>query len=377
MKKILFISHDASRTGAPILLLNLMKWLKDNKSEAYDLTLLLVEGGVLKKDFSKLVKIIDFNKKYEYPIKKLNNVLNRLNKKKSLRQILNTNYDLIFSNTIVNGKVLEKLHKNSSPIITYVHELDYSIDLFLKRGSVQGTLKLTDFFLCGSKLVQENLVARHNIKEMSTKVIHSFIDYNYNVKNIEVSDKLRNELNIPNDALVVGMAGSFIWRKGPDLFVDTAVNLSTENIFFLWIGANNQNEINKVNYDLTKSNSKTKIIFIPPTPDYSKYFNLIDVFFLSSREDPYPLVMIDATSYGIPVICFKNAGGTQEFIDDRTGFVVPFADVNSAADKISYYNNNRNVLIKNEAYIKEKSSIFHKVENNARLVVATIDKVIK
>ena len=47
--KVLFVSHDASRTGAPILLLNFLKWLKENTEISF--ITLLKQGGVLEPEF--------------------------------------------------------------------------------------------------------------------------------------------------------------------------------------------------------------------------------------------------------------------------------------------------------------------------------------
>jgi glycosyltransferase involved in cell wall biosynthesis len=51
------------------------------------------------------------------------------------------------------------------------------------------------------------------------------------------------------------------------------------------------------------------------------YYCAMDVFALTSREDPFPLVMLEAGSLGIPVVCFAGSGGTQEFVQDDAGLI--------------------------------------------------------
>jgi len=48
-KKVLFIGHDASRTGAPLLLLELIKWLTSNSSVKP--SVLLKQGGELEAEY--------------------------------------------------------------------------------------------------------------------------------------------------------------------------------------------------------------------------------------------------------------------------------------------------------------------------------------
>ncbi len=51
--KVLFITHDASRSGAPMVLLHLMRWLKANQPEiTFDI--LFVKRGVMERDFKAL-----------------------------------------------------------------------------------------------------------------------------------------------------------------------------------------------------------------------------------------------------------------------------------------------------------------------------------
>ena len=64
------------------------------------------------------------------------------------------------------------------------------------------------------------------------------------------------------------------------------------------------------------------------------YFAGLDAFALVSREDPFPLVCLEAALLEKPILCFAGAGGTPELIEDDSGFVVPYLDLNAMADKL-------------------------------------------
>ena len=377
MKNILFITNDGSRTGAPILLFNLIKWFVENKSDTYKITLLAVKGGPLINDFKKIVDVKLFNNKSDTKFKLLNSVLNKTNNRKVKFELKQTKWDLIFSNTIVNGKQIEFLKTASVPVVSYIHELEYSINSYMKAGVVQGTLLHSDFFICGSHMVKNNLINNHKIEPVKTSVVNSFADLKGNDKNLKISENIKKELSIPTDALVVGMMGKLNWRKGADFFAKTACRLASKNIVFLWVGASNQSLIDMLNYDLEKSDNDIKLKLLPPTPEFYKYFNVMDLFFLSSREDPYPMVFIEAASYGIPILCFENAGGAQEFVDDKVGEVIPYGDIEAAANRIQYFYDHRDLLDTNTNYIKEKSITSHDVAINAPHIVNVIEKLIK
>ena len=57
--RILFISHDASRTGAPIVLLNLINWI--NKNTSKEIIILLKDTGPLLKEFQKIAPTFIWN----------------------------------------------------------------------------------------------------------------------------------------------------------------------------------------------------------------------------------------------------------------------------------------------------------------------------
>jgi len=133
--KILFISHDATRTGAPMLLLNLVKWLSENKDLDYRITILLRKGGPLITEFEKYGTVIFFNKTCPVRLYLLRSYLINRYQKKIISELKASSWDLIFSNTIVNGQLLELLANSQAPIVSYIHELEFSIkEIFTTRS---------------------------------------------------------------------------------------------------------------------------------------------------------------------------------------------------------------------------------------------------
>ena len=58
----------------------------------------------------------------------------------------------------------------------------------------------------------------------------------------------------------------------------------------------------------------------------------MNVFLMTSREDPFPLVNLEAAINKVPIICFENSGGSSEIVDESSGFVVPFCDTQKMSD---------------------------------------------
>jgi hypothetical protein len=71
--------------------------------------------------------------------------------------------------------------------------------------------------------------------------------------------------------------------------------------------------------------------------DFSEVCKLADIFFLSSRLDPLPIVAQTALAHGIPVVCFEKTTGLCEYLStDQTSLfcVSPYLDIETASGKL-------------------------------------------
>ena len=88
-------------------------------------------------------------------------------------------------------------------------------------------------------------------------------------------------------------------------------------------------------YDAKKLGIDQDINWINPTSDAVEIINACDVFLVSSREDPFPLVVLEAALCEKPILGFEKTGGVDEFIDDNCGYKVSYLDIYKMAEVIS------------------------------------------
>jgi glycosyltransferase involved in cell wall biosynthesis len=88
-----------------------------------------------------------------------------------------------------------------------------------------------------------------------------------------------------------------------------------------------------LDYELPRLELKN-IIFTGQVSNPADYLNQISVFALTSREDPFPLVALEAAALSKPIICFNESGGMVEFVNNGAGIVVPYIDVKQMGDSI-------------------------------------------
>jgi len=340
-KKILFISHSAGRTGAPIVLLHFLKWLKLNSSLKFEI--LLKDDGILKSDFGKLAPTKVFKPNmpllsssnipslWATPIRFISNVLI----KQYIQKYKISQIGMIYCNTITNGDVLSCLAKLNCPVICHVHELEYWIH---KSGlkNFEQIKQYTTRYIAVSDIVKQNLVLNHDIPADKVDVVHAFISFPDRTSNLK---NVRDSLKIPKNSIIIGGSGAEIWRKGKDLFIQLAINVFNKcndlPIYFVWIGGSKEgSEIYQLQHDISQAKRTDRIFLVPEVSNPMDYFAAFDIFAMVSREDPFPLVNLEAASLGKPIICFENAGGSPEFVENDAGFVVPYLDLDAMADKV-------------------------------------------
>ena len=84
-----------------------------------------------------------------------------------------------------------------------------------------------------------------------------------------------------------------------------------------------------------------------------------------SREDPYPLVCLEAASVGKPIICFADAGGMPEFVEEDCGFVVPYLDIDGFAARVIELSSSPDLLTRMSANAFRKVRERHDIERSA------------
>lgn len=118
---------------------------------------------------------------------------------------------------------------------------------------------------------------------------------------------------------VWAMVGNINLRKGVDIFLRISMAFPDDD--FLWIGEN-PTGLKYFYEEFLKANRISNVKFTGFQEEkYFEYLNKIDAFLLTSREDPFPLAMIEAATFGKPIIAF-NSGGVSEFVIPGMGEII-------------------------------------------------------
>lgn len=346
-QKILFVSHKANRGGAPVVLLGIIKEFR--RQSSLPVKILLMDDGPLVEEFRKLaptwvwtprrIRIpgLSYQNLFVVFLSRLTTIWNGLWILFSIRKTT-----LVFSNTIANGHIHLKLLFLKAKFITYVHELGITIRAVTNEKTLQTVLQKSDYFLACSLEVKNNLVNALGVAPERIEVLYSTIPDDYRNKK-DFLDKVsayKKAEGIPEGSLVIGAVGENEWRKGFDLFAPL-IRLyfhlyPASNAHFVWMGIKKERPSYLDDmHDFAKSGIVERTHFIFHSGDFLQNMAAFDLHLLLSREDPFPLVVLETGRMGIPTICFQDSGGAPEFIGQDAGLCVPYGDLYAMAAAIN------------------------------------------
>lgn len=317
----IFISHDASATGAPISLLSQCRAYKEVYGD--DIVIVLFAGGALLDEFKSVGTTICFEQNLSSIV--VNEEVNTV-----FAKLKELGYSNCIANTVISGALSEVLNANYIETIYQLHELP---GLIRSAGYVEyakNIAKSNSYIVCAANYVAEKFIETFGAAEDSICVIPQGVQASmlYDGTKEEAKAKLLAKLQLPysDDIKIVLGAGVAHKRKGTDLFFRVTERLHEmgdgDNIHFLWVGARDDFYEHWKRKILPTLPYKKNIHFLDFENDPAYIFAGADLFLLSSREDPYPSVAIISIANNTPILMFKNTGGIEEILNGTNGKAV-------------------------------------------------------
>ncbi len=333
---IVLVGHDAHRHGAQMLLLNIATTL--SKQFGLKVKILLLGGGALEAKYRDVAEV---------------EILNDSASIESIDLLKNINSRIAITNTCVSGGVVPSLKKMGFKVVSLIHELPRIIQEYDLLEEVESISRHADSVVFPAALVKdgfeslcEDLLGDGLIRPQGS---YQEIDYIEGAK-----ESVCAELGIPENSKIVLNVGFADLRKGFDIFLQAA-KLSEEKdkkLHFVWLGGVSP-ELERWVYEDYKD--LTNLHCVGFSDDVASYYNACDTLFLSSREDPYPTVVLEALCLGKPVVCIEGATGFDQLMLEY-GHLVNAGDTQATVDllyrtantsidyeskqRIEYFNNN-------------------------------------
>jgi glycosyltransferase involved in cell wall biosynthesis len=328
-QRILVVSHEASRTGAPRMVVEILNALP---AEEWDRRVLVRWPGPLLVDMAstgsrvrseplRRVRALRQWRLARRPVAWFEQVL-------AAAIIMLQRPDLVWCNTSDTACYLRPAILLHVPVVLYAHEPGPRIAHLLERYGLHR---------CGPELVLAGCAPQtcSDLAAACGTARHHVVCL------CAVPDEARilalaehEPPALPRGGVLVGGCGTPDSRKGVDLWLemvericDTAADLDPH---FVWIGGDAPAHFAEW---AAVRRLGDRVTFVGSVDNPYPYLRALDVFTLTSRVDQFPLVMLEAMHLGRPVVAFAVSDDIVEAIGD-CGRVVPPENVKLASEVV-------------------------------------------
>ena len=337
---VIVLTYDISRSGGPKVALDLLKRFQSG----HNTVLVSFGGGAMREEFVKHAT---------YCVTELNSGNLLQNIRSQLDRLTGvTEPALAILNTIGCAPALEEFACRGIPTLHLIHDIAALSPLEWWKQSCEQA----DVVIFSAEFVKRKAIERHaGFLTKESYVLPQGVDtlestpsgLTEDADQIEILSRFRPE-GRREDCFVIYGAGTVEFRKGVDLFLQCASlvvpQVPADRIRFVWNGSGyDPGNLRDNGYCAVLQNQIAAarlgeaFQLLGAMKDLAPAYQRADLFFLSSRFDPLPIVAQQAMLQGLPVICFEEAGGIPEYLEkipDAAFGIVPYLDTSEAAEKI-------------------------------------------
>lgn len=149
---------------------------------------------------------------------------------------------------------------------------------------------------------------------------------------ISKEDK-RQEIGVPNDALLLLSVGELIRRKNHETVIKTIARLKDANIYYVICGSGELDEY--LRGLIGKLGLEKQVILLGSRADIDEICKSADIFLHPSYQEGLPVALMEAMAAGLPCVASRIRGNTDLIEEGRGGYLCPPADVEAFSRAIS------------------------------------------
>lgn len=325
-RRIVIVSHDAHPHGAQLLALNMARTFGEM---GFDTDMIVLGDGPLLPRFAEMAKVHRIDLRAESG----RAVLDRL-------RALHAGAEVAIANTTVSGLLVPLLKQAGFRVVSLIHELPGVLRTYKLTEHARAIAEHADKIVFAAQVVQdgfEEVVGRSlEQAEIRPQGLYNRTHLGNQAARSELRSAVRTRLGLPTGSRLVLGVGYGDHRKGLDLFVDMSLNLLERNheAVAVWVGHLDGRFGDAQKRRVRAAGLTDRIVFTGLVDEPQEFFQAADVYALTSREDPFPSVVLEAMDAGLPVVAFEEAGGFVDLLRRGCGIAIPAFDTTAMASGI-------------------------------------------
>ncbi len=336
---ILFLHSSSGMYGASKILVQTIKALGDDLKKA---VVCLPEDGMLKEKLEEvgaeviIMPLGILRRKYFNPIGMINRAYNLSKASSRIKQIIRQhNIDIVYSNTTAVLAGAWATRGGMAKHVLHIHEIIEKPKFF--ANFIAKIIKnRSDKSIVVSNAVKKHWDGVYGGDDGKIVVIHNGIEG----EQFSNGDrgKIRKEIGLDDDTLLVGMIGRVHYWKGQSYFLDMAAEMKTlhPKIKYLMVGdafPGYEYLYDEINEKIEKLGLIDNVIQMRFRKDIHDIMSALDIFVLPSiLPDPFPTVILESMHASKPIIATAQGGALEMIKHGVTGYHVPIGDAQKAKE---------------------------------------------
>ena len=143
----------------------------------------------------------------------------------------------------------------------------------------------------------------------------------------DARQKIRAELGIPEDAIVIANVGNLLDSKGQLETVRAFAELTQKFQKIHLVIAGDGPARAQLESLIAEHRLQQLVQLVGHRGDVPVFLKAADIFVHPSKRDPFPLAVLEGLAAGLPVVAWADGGVKEQVVHDRTGLLVPTGDV--------------------------------------------------
>lgn len=332
MSRVVVVSHDAHPHGAQYLALHMARHLV--AGFAAEIEIVLLGNGDLGAEFAAAAPLHSLaGRDPEGP-----------EARALAADLAARGFDLAFCNTTVSGLFAGTLSAAGIRVVALVHELPGVIEQFKLERHARTLAQCAHAVIFPAAQVRDAFATSVPLQPERAHVRPQGAYKRNRYDAIGVADaraELRARLGIDADTRIVLGVGYADQRKGIDRFIEAGIRVlrADARVHCVWVGHWDTACEDPMRRAIAASGYQSRFHFPGRQADTDPYYAGADVYALTSREDPFPSVLLESLQVGVPVVAFAGSGGFATLLE-AAGRLVAQGDVDAFSDQILELLNN-------------------------------------
>jgi glycosyltransferase involved in cell wall biosynthesis len=258
--------------------------------------------------------------------------------RQAARRLAKAGVTAVLLNTLVSARATIAMRGAGLRIVQLVHELPSLIRQYKLEEACRDAAAHAAAVVFPSAFVRDQFLALAGPIRGRTVLRHQGLHMTQLTPDQRAAgrQRVRHELGVTDDQRLILGVGYGEWRKGIDLwpFLIKAVISRHPGTMFVWVGKVEPTLQHWLTHDLRVCGLAQHLIFYGTTNVLFDLYAAADAFILTSREDPFPSVVVEAMAAGLPTLVFRDSGGIVDLVEGAGGVVVPYLDLPAMADAL-------------------------------------------